>query len=71
MIEFETNPQVIRERVRVVLRAAGGEMTAKAFCDEHIRRGWAMPDLTPDLLGFEDADVIVMTPGPNEQRMLS
>ncbi len=71
MTQFEARPEVIRERVRFILRAAGGEMSAKAFCEEHIKRGWALADLTPEILGFEDSDVITLTPGPNEQRTLS
>lgn len=55
------NDEIIKERQRIILRTAGGEMTAKEFCDEHIRRGWAYPDLTPKRIGLNDTDVVRLT----------
>lgn len=31
------------------------------FCDEHIKRGWALKTLTPEALGFDDTDIIRLT----------
>lgn len=57
-MQTETNREIIKERQRIILRNAGGEMTAQEFCDEHIRRGWAFPNLTPERMGLDDMDIV-------------
>lgn len=58
---MELTDEIVTERQLIILRSAGGEMTAKAFCDEHIRRGWAYPDLTPEGIGLDDTDIVRVT----------
>lgn len=55
---METNKAVIDARVRIVLTAAGGEMTAQQFVDEHIRRGWMLPNATPDDMDMLPDDIV-------------
>ncbi|MEE9395285.1 MAG: hypothetical protein V3W41_22565 [Planctomycetota bacterium] len=57
----EANREIMKERQRIILRSAGGKMTAKEFCNEHVRRGWAYADLTPDRIGLEDTDIVRLT----------
>lgn len=58
---MDLNDEIIKERQMIILRSAGGKMTAKEFCAEHIRRGWAYPDLTPERIGLDDTDVVRIT----------
>lgn len=53
--------EVCKERQRIVLRDAGGEMSVLEFCNEHIKRGWAYDSLSPEELGFEPDDIIRLT----------
>jgi len=50
--------EVLKFRQLKIIADAGGRMTMQAFCDEHIRRGWAFTTLTPEGLGCEPTDII-------------
>ncbi|MDV7340996.1 hypothetical protein RYZ26_15425 [Terasakiella sp. A23] len=64
-MKIETNPLVHQARMKIILMEHGMEITAEDFCKEHIRRGWAFPDLTPASLGLEPTDIIRYTPTLN------
>ena len=57
----DPTPEVVKWRQEKIISEAGGEMTMQEFCDEHVRRGWAYPDLTPESMGYEPNTIIKMT----------
>lgn len=59
--QTEQNPEVIKWRQNKIIAEAGGSMTMKKFCNEHIRRGWAFNNLTPESMGYEETDIISLT----------
>lgn len=57
----EKNLDVIKFRQLKIVAEAGGSMTMQAFCDEHIKRGWAFETFSPEGMGYEPDDIIQIT----------
>lgn len=45
-------------RILSLVDERGGSITAADLCDEMTRRGWAEPDVTPESIGLDPADII-------------
>lgn len=58
MINTKPTDEVVNARMLIIVRNAGGAISAKEFCTEHIKRGWAYDSLCPEVMGLEDNDII-------------